>query len=79
MSSETYRTLEEAINNHVLDELEGDAQMVRDWAIVIATSDITAVDDLQEITLHRSPGTSLYAVIGLLELAKNMYGAVERE
>lgn len=79
MSAETYRKLEEAISNHVLDEQGGDAGIVRDWAIIAATYDIFSGDqeEVQEICLHRSAGTSLYAVTGLLEWAKAMYGAVE--
>lgn len=77
MSAETYRALEEAVHNHVLDEQAGEGQVVRDWAIVAATADIQSTDDVQEICLHRSLGTSLYAVTGLLAWAQSMYGAVD--
>lgn len=78
MSAETYRALEEAVANHVLDEQSGEANMVRDWAIVAATADINSLDDdVQEIALHRSAQTSLYAVTGLLGWAQSMYGAVD--
>jgi len=78
MSAETYRQLEEAVTNHVLDEQGGDAGIVRDWAIIAATYDIHSdEEEMQEICLHRSAGTSLYAITGLLEWAKSMYGAVE--
>lgn len=78
MSAETYRALEQAVANHVLDEQAGEASIVRDWAIVAATADIDSTeDDVQEVCLHRSTSTSLYAVTGLLSWAQAMYGAVD--
>jgi hypothetical protein len=79
MSAETYRALEQAVTNHVLDEQNGEAQVVRDWAIVAATADISSTDELQEICLHRSAGTTLYATTGLLTWAQSMYGTVDFE
>jgi hypothetical protein len=67
MSAETYETLQEAINAHVGDELGDDVSLVRDWVLVASVSDINAREGREEIVLHRSPGTPLYAVSGLLQ------------
>ena len=66
MSSKTYETLVDAISAHVGAELGDDVSIVRDWVLVASVSDITAREGREEIVLHRSPGTPLYAVSGLL-------------
>ena len=40
--------------------------MVKDWVLVASVSDIDAREGREQIVLHRSPGTALYAVSGLL-------------
>jgi hypothetical protein len=78
MSAETYRILEDAINAHVIDEAEEPVAIIRDWVLVAAPSSIDKVDDDHtEIVLFRAPHTSLYAVTGLLEWGKSVYGTVE--
>jgi len=67
MTQETYDSLQEAITAHVGAELGDDVSIVRDWVLVASVSDITAREGREEIVLHRSPGTPLYAVSGLLQ------------
>lgn len=78
MSVETYQALDAAIQAHVIDEALDEADLVRDWVIVASTSSIEDRDDIQEIAVHRSASTALYAVTGLLEWGKAAYGEVER-
>ena len=66
MSSETYDILSEAISAHVGDELGDDVSVVKDWVLVASVSNIEAREGREQIVLHRSPGTALYAVSGLL-------------
>jgi hypothetical protein len=67
MSAETYIGLSEAISAHVGAELGDDVSLVRDWVLVASVSDIHAQEGREEIVVHRSPGTPLYAVSGLLQ------------
>lgn len=66
MSAETYDILQEAINIHLGDEMDGEVSVVKDWVLVASVSDIDAREGREQIVLHRSPGTALYAVSGLL-------------
>ena len=66
MSSETYNTLQEAITAHVADELGADVVVVKDWVLVASPSDLDAVEGFEQIVVHRSAQTALYAVTGLL-------------
>ena len=66
MSDETYANLQEAISQHVLDEYGEELSLVKDWVLVAGLSDVESVDGLEKIVVHRSEGTSLYAVTGLL-------------
>lgn len=77
MSAETYAALDAAITAHVIDESLGEADIVRDWVVVAATSAISNEDDIQEIAVHRSASTALYAITGLLEWGKTVYGEVD--
>jgi len=67
MSAETYNTLQEAISAHIGDELDSDVSLVKDWVVVASVSDLAASEGREQIVLHRSPGTPLYAVSGLLQ------------
>jgi hypothetical protein len=67
VSAETYDTLQAAISAHVGAELGDDVSLVRDWVLVASVSDINAREGREDIVLHRSPGTPLYAVSGLLQ------------
>ncbi len=66
MSAETYDILQEAINIHLGDEMGDEVSVVKDWVLVASVSDIDAREGREQIVLHRSPGTALYAVSGLL-------------
>ena len=66
MSAETYKILLDAISLHVGDEMGDDVSVVKDWVIVASVSNIEAREGREQIVLHRSPGTALYAVSGLL-------------
>jgi hypothetical protein len=66
VSDETYANLQEAISQHVLDEYGEQPSLVKDWVLVAGLTDVESVDGLEKIVLHRSEGTSLYAVTGLL-------------
>lgn len=66
MSEQTYASLQEAISAHVLDEYGEELSLVKDWVLVAGLSDLESVDGLEKIVVHRSEGTSLYAVTGLL-------------
>lgn len=66
MSAETYDILQEAINIHLGDEMGGEVSVVKDWVLVASVADIDAREGREQIVLHRSPGTALYAVSGLL-------------
>ena len=66
MSKETYRALQEAISAHIGDELESDVSLVKDWVVVASVSDIESIEGMEQVVLHRSPGTALYSVSGLL-------------
>lgn len=78
MSQETYNALDAAISAHIIDESEGEADLVRDWVVVASTSSLQDSEEIQEIAVHRSANTALYAVTGLLEWGKSAYGEVER-
>lgn len=78
MSVETYAALDAAITAHVIDEALDEADIIRDWVIVASTSSVDDSEDVQEIDVHRSASTALYAVTGLLEWGKSAYGEVER-
>ena len=78
MSAETYNALDAAIQAHIIDESMDEADLVRDWVVVASTSAIDNSEDIQEIAVHRSSNTALYAVTGLLEWGKAAYGEVER-
>jgi hypothetical protein len=67
MSDETYSRLQEAISAHVGDELGDDVSLVKDWVLVASVSDMRAMEDREQIVVHRSPATPLYAVSGLLQ------------
>ncbi len=66
MSAETYDILQEAINIHLGDEMGGEVSVVKDWVLVASVADIDAREGREQIVLHRSPGTALYAVSRLL-------------
>jgi len=66
VSDETYANLQEAISQHVLDEYAEQLSLVKDWVLVAGLTDVESVDGLEKIVVHRSEGTSLYAVTGLL-------------
>lgn len=66
MSAETYAKLQEALSDHVLDEYGEELSVVKDWVLVAGLSDLSSVDGFEKIVVHRSEGTSLYAVTGLL-------------
>jgi len=66
VSAETYEILLDAISLHVGDEMGDDVSVVKDWVIVASVSNIEAREGREQIVLHRSPGTALYAVSGLL-------------
>jgi len=76
MSAETYQDLHDAIVAHVMDEVDIEADIVRDWALVASTQSIDDDGSIAEITLHKSPGTALYTITGLLEWAKQIYDEV---
>ncbi len=78
MSAETYAALDAAVTAHIIDEALDEADLVRDWVVVASTSSLDDEQDVQEITVHRSASTALYAVTGLLEWGKAAYGEVER-
>ena len=71
MSADTYNKMRDAIAEHVLDEYDEELAIVKDWVLVGAVSDVDSVDGLEQIFLHRSPGTQLYAVTGLLTWGKS--------
>jgi hypothetical protein len=83
MSAETYNTLQEAISAHVGDELGDDVSIVRDWVLVASVSDMNSREGREEIVVHRSPETTLYAVTGLLQWGASTiapdYGPYEYE
>jgi len=66
VSAETYDILLDAISLHVGDEMGDEVSVVKDWVLVASVSDIEAREGREQIVLHRSPGTALYAVSGLL-------------
>ena len=66
VSAETYDILQEAINIHLGDEMGDEVSVVKDWVLVASVADIDAREGREQIVLHRSPGTALYAVSGLL-------------
>ena len=66
MSEQTYANLQEALSAHVLDEHGEELSLVKDWVLVAGLSDVESVDGFEKIVVHRSEGTSLYAVTGLL-------------
>jgi len=78
MSQDTYSALDAAISAHIIDECDGEADLVRDWVVVASTSSLQDSEEIQEIAVHRSANTALYAVTGLLEWGKAAYGEVER-
>jgi hypothetical protein len=74
MSAETYTKLQEAISAHVGDELGDGLSLVRDWVLVASISDIDDVEGREEIVVHRSPQTTLYAITGLLHWGATTIG-----
>ena len=66
MSAESYDILSEAISAHVGEELGDQVSMVKDWVLVASISDMESSEGREQIVLHRSSGTALYAVSGLL-------------
>ena len=76
MSEQTYSSLQEAISAHVLDEYGEELSLVKDWVLVAAVSDVESVDGLERIAVHRSEGTPLYAVTGLLTWGSETMDAV---
>lgn len=76
MSDQTYASLQEAISAHVLDEYGEELSLVKDWVLVAGLSDLESVDGLEKIVVHRSEGTSLYAVTGLLTWGSETMGTV---
>ena len=66
MSEQTYANLQEALSAHVLDEHGEELSLVKDWVLGAGLSDVESVDGFEKIVVHRSEGTSLYAVTGLL-------------
>lgn len=76
MSEQTYSSLQEAISAHVLDEYGEELSLVKDWVLVAGLSDLESVDGLEKIVVHRSEGTSLYAVTGLLSWGAETMDAV---
>lgn len=76
MSDKTYASLQEAISAHVLDEYGEELSLVKDWVLVAGLSDLESVDGLEKIVVHRSEGTSLYAVTGLLTWGSETMGTV---
>lgn len=78
MSKETYEALNEAISAHIIDESQGEIDLVRDWVLVGAPVSLKDdVEDFTELVVHRSPHTALYTVTGLLEWGKSAYSEVE--
>jgi hypothetical protein len=77
MSAETYASLERAIHDHVMDETEGYAELIRDWVVVAATASMDDDGDTAEIVVYRGHQTALYSVTGLLEWGKQAYGEVD--
>jgi hypothetical protein len=77
MSAETYAALERAIHDHVMDEQEHGAELIRDWVMVAATAAMDDDGDTADILVFRSHQTALYSVSGLLEWGKSAYGEVE--
>jgi hypothetical protein len=76
MSDKTYSSLQEAISAHVLDEYGEELSLVKDWVLVAGLSDLESVDGLEKIVVHRSEGTSLYAVTGLLTWGSETMGTI---
>ena len=77
MSAETYATLQEAITAHVADELAIDVVVIKDWVLVASPSDLGDVEGLENIVVHRSAHTPLYAVTGLLQWGMETIGSAE--
>ena len=70
---ETYLNLLEAIQAHVA-EMNGSDRYARDWVLVCGIDDIHHTDNVSnELRLERSPGTTAYAVTGLLGWALDCY------
>jgi len=77
LSAETYNNLQSAIEAHLSDELEIELLIVKDWVLVSATSDVEDVEGYEQVFTHRSRGTALYAVTGLLQWGAETIGAEE--
>lgn len=77
MSAETYAALQQAITAHVMDEMEEPADIVRDWVMVAAVSNIDDDGTMAEIVVHKAPSTALYSVTGLLHWGAQAYNEVE--
>jgi hypothetical protein len=67
VSTKTYNALQEAITAHVASELDVSVVVIRDWVLVASPSDLQDVEGLENIVVHRSAHTPLYAVTGLLQ------------
>jgi hypothetical protein len=60
----------EAIQSIIRDSAESNTVMVSDWVIVAAYEDMgePQVDDQLSVHVVRSPGLSLYGMLGLLDV-----------
>lgn len=77
MSAETYANLERALHDHVMDENEYEAELIRDWVLVAATASMDDDGRTADIVVFRGHQTALYTVTGLLEWGKEAYGEVD--
>ena len=77
MSAETYSNLERALHDHVMDENDYDAELIRDWVLVAATASMDDDGRSADIVVFRGHQTALYTVTGLLEWGKEAYGEVD--
>jgi len=77
VSAETYSNLERALHDHVMDENDYDAELIRDWVLVAATASMDDDGRSADIVVFRGHQTALYTVTGLLEWGKEAYGEVD--
>jgi len=75
-STQTYLELLDAIQAHI-QAVTGDHMIARDWILVCGVKDIAATpNDIDaDIRIDYSPGTTSYALNGLLNLAYDMFQA----
>lgn len=73
---ETYMNLLDAIQAHIA-AMNGSERYARDWVLVCGIDSINRTGDEvdNELRLERSPGTTAYAVTGLLGWALDCYTA----